>query len=53
MMPIESLALKQIFLLREQGKEKVHEDDISDQHDFFWCLQEIWEYFCVGMCFDF
>lgn len=39
-----------IFSLREQGKEKVHEDDISDQHIFFWCLQEIWGYFPVGMC---
>lgn len=39
-----------IFFLREQGKEKVHEDNISDQlFFFFWCLQEIWGYFPVGM----
>lgn len=24
-----------IFSLREEAKEKVHEDDISDQHTFF------------------
>lgn len=35
---------------REEGKEKINEDDTSDQFFFFLCLGEIWGYFLVGMC---